>query len=51
MSEENKVTDTELENARLKADNDMLLSVVAQMKVTLNRLIDRYITDENCEHA
>lgn len=51
MSEDNKVTDTEQENARLKADNEILLSVIAQMKITLNRLIDGYITDENCEHA
>lgn len=51
MIAENKVADTELENVRLKADNEMLLSVIAQMKVTLNRLIDRYIADENLEHA
>lgn len=51
MNAENKVTETELENARLKADNEMLLSVIAQMKITLNRLIDRYIADENLGHA
>lgn len=47
MNENNAVTDVELENAKLKADNEMLLSIIAQMKITLNRLIDRYMTDEN----
>lgn len=51
MNDVNKVTDTEQENVRLKADNEMLLSVIAQMKITLNRLIDRYITDENVERV
>lgn len=47
MNEYNKATDTEQEIARLKADNEMLLGVINQMKITLNRLIDRYITDED----
>lgn len=34
------------ENARLEADNEILLDIIAQMKITLNRLIDRYMTTE-----
>ncbi len=34
------------ENRKLKAENDMLLNVVVQMKVTLNRLVTRYVTEE-----
>lgn len=45
MNEETKVA-LEQENARLKADNEMLLSIIKQMKKTLNRLIDRYISDD-----
>jgi len=33
------------ENAKLKEDNDNLLNIVAQMKVTLNRLITQYVSD------
>lgn len=51
MELEQKLADTEHENARLKADNEMLLDVIAQMKITLNRLIDRYMTDENPKRA
>lgn len=47
MEEENRLSKIEQENARLKADNDMLLNIIAQMKVTLNRLIDRYMTDND----
>lgn len=39
----------EQENARLKEDNEMLLGIMAQMKVTLNRLIDRYMTGPEAE--
>lgn len=45
MNEETKSA-LEQENARLKADNEMLLSIIKQMKKTLNRLIDRYISDD-----
>ena len=31
----------EAENQKLKEDNEMLLSIVVQMKVTLNRLVKR----------
>ncbi|MEG2349245.1 MAG: hypothetical protein RSB57_01885 [Hungatella sp.] len=45
MSEESRQSLLEQENAQLKADNEMLLSIMAQMKVTLNRLINRYMTN------
>lgn len=45
MNEETKVA-LEQENARLKADNEMLLSIIKQMKKTMDRLIDRYISDD-----
>ncbi|MCD8225040.1 MAG: hypothetical protein LUC99_09415 [Clostridiales bacterium] len=32
------------ENRRLKEENEKLLDIVAQMKVTLNRLVNRYIS-------
>ena len=37
------------ENERLKTDNDRLLDIVVQMRVTLNRLIDRYVADRRGE--
>lgn len=43
MEEVERLTE---ENRKLKAENDMLLNVVVQMKVTLNRLVNRYVTDE-----
>ena len=46
MELEQKLADTEDENARLKADNEMLLDVIAQMK-----MIDRYMTDDNPKRA
>lgn len=35
------------ENRKLKEDNEMLLNIVVQMKVTLNRLVNRYVTSED----
>lgn len=35
------------ENQKLREDNEMLLNIVVQMKVTLNRLVNRYVTNEN----
>lgn len=32
------------ENEQLKKDNEALVKVIAQMKVTLNRLINQYLT-------
>lgn len=37
------------ENVKLKEDNDMLMSIIDQMRITLNRLVNRYI-DEQPEH-
>lgn len=34
------------ENRKLKEDQEQLLNIVVQMKVTLNRLVTRYITDQ-----
>lgn len=34
------------ENLKLKEDNDMLMSIIAQMRVTLNRLVNRYIEEQ-----
>lgn len=34
------------ENKKLKEDNEMLLNIVAQMRVTLNRLVNRYIVEQ-----
>ena len=36
----------EAENQKLKEDNEMLLNIVVQMKVTLNRLVNRYVTEQ-----
>lgn len=30
------------ENRRLREDNEKLMQIIAQMKVTLNRLVNRY---------
>jgi len=34
------------ENQKLKEDNEMLLNIIAQMRVTLNRLVNRYIVEK-----
>ncbi len=36
----------EEENRKLREDNEMLLDIVVQMKVTLNRLVNRYVTQK-----
>lgn len=46
MNEQSRISILEQENAQLKEDNEILISIMAQMKVTLNRLIDRYMTGE-----
>ncbi len=35
----------EEENRKLKEDNEMLLNIVVQMKVTLNRLVSHYVAE------
>lgn len=37
------------ENVKLKEDNEMLMNIIDQMRVTLNRLINKYI-EEQPEH-
>ncbi len=32
------------ENEQLKKDNEAMIQILAQMKVTLNRMINRYMT-------
>ena len=44
MSEKERISALEAENQRLKNDYDMLLEIVAQMRVTLNRLILQYVS-------
>jgi len=34
------------ENRKLKEENEKLLDIMIQMKVTLNRLVNRYVTEE-----
>ena len=45
MSVEERIAALEQENIRLKEDNEKLMSVIAQMKVTLNRLVKHYISE------
>lgn len=46
MGLEERVADLEEENRRLKRDNQKLLDIISQMKVTLDRLIDRYVIEK-----
>ena len=45
MSDTTRIMDLQQENERLKQENEMLMNIIAQMKVTLNRLINRYMTN------
>ena len=47
MADEDRIMLLEEENRKLKEDNDRLMDVVVQMRVTLNRLVLRYISEEN----
>lgn len=49
MEETERIVKLEQENAKLKEENRILLSIVTQMKVTLDRLLDRYIISEKAE--
>ena len=46
MNETDMISELRSENRKLKDNNDMLNNIIAQMQVTLNRLILCYITDE-----
>lgn len=45
MGIEERVAALEKENQELREENEKLMAVVAQMKVTLNRLLDHYILE------
>ena len=47
MADEEKLSVLEEENKKLKEENDRLMDIVVQMRVTLNRLVLRYISEEN----
>lgn len=44
-----RITELEAENVKLKQENDQLLDIVVQMRSTLNRLIARYISSDSQE--
>ncbi len=46
MDNEARVSVLEEENRRLKEDNDKLMEIVVQMRVTLNRLVLRYVSED-----
>ena len=46
VADEEKMTVLEEENRRLREDNEKLMDIVVQMRVTLNRLVLRYVTEE-----
>lgn len=46
MSEAERIVCLERENEQLRKENEMLTEVVSRMRVTLNRLIQHYITGD-----
>lgn len=44
MNERDRINQLEAENAKLKEDNRILQNTVDQLRVTLNRLIQRYVS-------
>ena len=51
MGNDERIAALEEENQRLRNDNEKLLQIIAQMKVTLNRLVDHYITERKEQNA
>ena len=47
MREEERLAVLEEENQKLKGENDKLLDIIVQMRLTLNRLIDRYVVNDH----
>ncbi len=45
MSKEERIAALEEENFRLREENEKLLGIISQMKVTLNRLVTHYIVN------
>lgn len=47
MDIEERIAALEEENQKLKADNERLLNIIDQMNITLNRLINRCISEKS----
>lgn len=45
MGIEERIAALEEENRKLRDDNETLMKIIAQMKVTLNRLMDRCLAN------
>ena len=45
MGLEERIAALEEENQRLKKYNQKLMDIISQMKITLNRLISRYVIE------
>jgi len=45
MGIEERIAALEEENRKLRDDNETLMKIIAQMKVTLNRLMDRCLVN------
>ena len=43
MKMEVQLQELEMENEQLKKDREEMLKIISQMRITMNRLIDRYI--------
>ena len=43
MNMETQLQVLTLENEKLKKDRDEMLKIISQMRITMNRLIDKYI--------
>ncbi len=46
MSSEIRMAELEEENRRLQEENKKLLAIIDQMRMTINRLIGRYMTEK-----
>lgn len=50
MTDAEKIMCLEQENLKLKKDNEMLMNIITQMKVTLDRLVNRYLVGKKMDH-
>jgi len=46
MNSEKRMTELEEENRRLREENETLLAIIDQMRMTINRMIGRYMTEK-----
>lgn len=46
MRVEERIAALEKENQKLREDNEKLMNIIRQMKVTMNRLIDRCLVQK-----